>query len=100
MILKFKLSSGVLGVSFKTYCMSLFGSVLWDLTDVNVNRFYITYIQSVSVHSVHFQPAVISASSLGVGFPVTVLVGQTVTVGQGNVVVQGNVRDFYQTPTE
>ncbi len=25
---------------FKTYCMPLYGSVLWDLTDTNCERFY------------------------------------------------------------
>ncbi len=48
MMSKFKfISSDVLYVSFKTYCMPLFGSVLWDLTDVNMNRFYVAWHKAI-----------------------------------------------------
>ncbi len=37
----FKFTNGdVLHFLFKTYCMPLYGSVLWDLTDTNCERFY------------------------------------------------------------
>ena len=32
---------------FQTYCMSLYGSILWDLSDKNVNLFYIAWRKAI-----------------------------------------------------
>ena len=40
-------NSDVLNCLFKTYCMPLYGSVLWDLTDTNCERFYTAWRKAI-----------------------------------------------------
>ena len=41
------INSDVLNCLFKTYCMPLYGSVLWDLTDTNCERFYTAWRKAI-----------------------------------------------------